>query len=46
MKKSKVAILRTSPKMVLEDHKRLMELAEFEKELPKDKEVILKDNIS
>jgi uncharacterized protein (DUF362 family) len=43
---SKVAVLRTNAKTVLEDHARLMKLAEFEKELPKEKEVILKDNIS
>lgn len=46
MTKSKVAILRTSPKTVLSDYERLMELADFKKELPRNKEVILKDNIS
>lgn len=43
---SKVAVLKTSSKTVLEDYQKLMKLADFEKELPKDKEVILKDNIS
>ncbi len=46
MKKSKVAVLRTNPKKVVKDYGRLMELADYKKELPKDKEVILKDNIS
>lgn len=46
MAKSKVAVLRTKPETVLDDHKKLMKLADYEKELPKDKEVILKDNIS
>ncbi|MBN2016323.1 DUF362 domain-containing protein [Candidatus Dojkabacteria bacterium] len=46
MKKSKVAILRTNPKTVLADHEKLMKLADFAEELPKNKEVILKDNIS
>jgi len=46
MKKSKVAVLRTTPNTVLKDYERLMKLADFTKELPKNKEVILKDNIS
>lgn len=46
MSKSKVAVLKTKPETVLEDHERLMKLANFENELPKDREVILKDNIS
>lgn len=46
MTKAKVAILKTNAKTVLEDHERLMKLADFERELPKNKEVILKDNIS
>lgn len=46
MSKAKVAVLRTNPKTVLEDHEKLMKLADFEQEMPKDKEVILKDNIS
>lgn len=46
MSKSKVAVLRTSPKTVLEDYQRLMELAEFEKYLDKNAITILKDNIS
>ena len=46
MAKSKVAILRTDSKNVLSDYEELMKLAGFEQALPKDKEVILKDNIS
>ena len=44
--RSKVAVLRTSPKTVLEDYGRLMRLAEYEKHLPKDKDTGLKINIS
>jgi uncharacterized protein (DUF362 family) len=46
MHKPKVAILKTKPETVLKDYEHLMQLADFEQELPKDKEVILKDNIS
>jgi len=43
---SKVAVLKTKPETVIEDYKRLLELAEFERQVPKHKPVILKDNIS
>ncbi|MCX8053428.1 MAG: DUF362 domain-containing protein [Armatimonadetes bacterium] len=43
---SKVAVLKTSPETVIEDYARLMKLADFESHLPKDKETILKINIS
>ena len=43
---SKVAVLKTTPESVIEDYKRLLDLAEFERHIPKDKPVILKDNIS
>jgi uncharacterized protein (DUF362 family) len=43
---SKVAVLKTSTKTVIEDYKRLMELADFEKFLPKHKKTILKINLS
>ena len=46
MTKAKVAILRTKPSTVLKDYEKLMGLADFQKELLKDTEVILKDNIS
>jgi len=45
-KKSTVAILKTSPATVLEDYHRLMNLAEYQAVLPKDKETALKINIS
>ncbi len=44
--KAKVAVLKTSPQTALEDYERLMKLAEFEKHLSTDKDVILKVNIS
>lgn len=43
---SKVAVLKTTPETVLDDYKRLLELAEYDKFLPKDKAVLLKINIS
>lgn len=46
MSKSKVAILKTSPESVVEDYGRLMKMADFEQHLPKDKDTILKINIS
>ncbi len=46
MPTSKVVVIRVKPESILDDIQRLMELAEFEKHLPKDKEVILKNNIS
>ncbi len=46
MPKSKVAVLKTSPETVLDDIKKLMELAEYEKHLPKENDTILKINIS
>jgi uncharacterized protein (DUF362 family) len=44
--RGKVAILRTSPDTVLADYARLMELAGFQEALPRDKETILKVNLS
>ncbi len=46
MTKSKVAILRTNSKHVLEDFERLFELAEGTRHLKSDTTTILKDNIS
>lgn len=43
---SKVAVLKTSPRTVLQDYKKIMHLAEYEEVLPKDKETILKLNLS
>jgi len=44
--KSKVAVLKTEPDRILEDYARLMELAEFERHLPKAVPTLLKVNIS
>jgi len=44
--KSKVAVLKTKPETVIEDYKRLMRMAEYDKYLQKGKTTILKDNIS
>ena len=46
MPRAKVTILRTKPESVLADYGRLMELAEYNKHLPSDATVMLKDNIS
>lgn len=46
MKRSKVAILKTSPATVLEDYHRLMNLADYQNELPKHHDTALKINIS
>ncbi len=46
MKRSKVAILRTAPATVLEDYHRLMNLADYQESLPKDRDTALKINIS
>jgi uncharacterized protein (DUF362 family) len=43
---SKVAVLKTSPETVISDYAKLMKLADFETHLPKDKDTILKINIS
>lgn len=44
--KGKVAVLRTRPETVLDDYERLMELAGYREALPKDKDTILKINVS
>ena len=41
-----VAVIRTSPETVLEDYRRLMQLAEYEKFLPQDAHILLKLNLS
>ena len=46
MKKSKVAVLRTSPESVLKDYYRLCELAGMDKALNTSSKTIIKDNIS
>ena len=44
--KGKVAALKTQPETVLEDYRELMRLAGYAEALPKDKETLLKINIS
>ena len=44
--KGVVAVVKTTPETVLDDYQRVMQLAGFEAALPKDKETILKINIS
>jgi len=46
MAKAKVAILRTTPKTVLEDYQRLCELAGLEQAMDQSATTILKDNIT
>jgi uncharacterized protein (DUF362 family) len=46
MTRSKVAVLKTSPQTVLEDFKKSMHLAEYQKYLPKDRDTALKINIT
>lgn len=44
--KGRVALIRTRPETVLDDYQRLLHLANYEASLPKDKETLLKINIS
>ncbi len=46
MKQSKVAILRTKPETVIKDYHRLMNLADYSKEVSKAKDTVLKLNLS
>jgi len=46
MKKTKVAVLKTSPETVLEDYHRLMNLADYQEHLDKTLDTALKINIS
>ena len=46
MSKTKVAVVKTTPKSVLDDYGRLLRLAEYESFLDKNRETILKINIS
>jgi uncharacterized protein (DUF362 family) len=46
MAKSKVVVLKTSPRTVLEDYKKLMRLADYRDFLPQDLDTALKINIS
>jgi hypothetical protein len=44
--RGRVALLRTQPETVLDDYQRLLKLADYSSSLPKDKETLLKINIS
>jgi uncharacterized protein (DUF362 family) len=44
--KGKVAIVKTTPETVVDDVRKVMQLADYEAALPKDKDTILKINIS
>lgn len=44
--KGRVAILKTKPETVLEDYARLLDLTEYSKSFPKDKETLFKINIT
>lgn len=46
MTRAKVAVLRTSPATVLDDYRKLMELAEYQRFLPKDRDTLIKLNLS
>jgi len=44
--KGQVAVLHTQPETVLDDYRRLLKLASYEASLPKDRETLIKINIS
>jgi uncharacterized protein (DUF362 family) len=46
MTRAKVAVLRTSPATVLDDYRKLMDLAEYWRFLPKDRDTLIKLNLS
>ncbi len=46
MTRAKVAVLRTSPATVLDDYRRLMTLADHGRFLPKDRDTLIKLNLS
>ena len=46
MTKSRVAVLRTKPETVLDDYRKLCQLAGIEESLDSSAQTILKDNIS
>ncbi|MFH1331916.1 MAG: DUF362 domain-containing protein [archaeon] len=43
---TKVAVIKTKPETVLQDYKRVMNLADYKKALPKNKPLVLKLNLS
>lgn len=46
MQRSKVIVLKTNPETVLDDYRKLMYLAEYEKFISKDKDTLIKLNLS
>lgn len=46
MAKSKVVVVKTSPETIADDYKKLMHLTEYEKFISKDKDTLLKLNLS
>jgi uncharacterized protein (DUF362 family) len=46
MTRARVAVLKTSPATVLDDYRRLMELADYRRFLPKDRDTLIKLNLS
>lgn len=44
--RGRVAVLRTQPETVLDDYRRLLKLADYEAALPRDRETLIKINIS
>jgi len=46
MAKSKVVVVKTRPETIMDDYKKLMHLAEYEKFISKDKDTLLKLNLS
>lgn len=46
MKRSRVAVVKTSPNTVLGDFKKVMEMAEYKKTLKKNRKTLLKLNLS
>ena len=46
MKKSQVVVLKTNPETVVDDYKKLMHLAEYEKFISKENETLIKLNLS
>jgi hypothetical protein len=43
---SNVSVLKTSPKTILDDYQKLMDLADYKSAVPKDNATILKINLS
>jgi uncharacterized protein (DUF362 family) len=46
MEQSVVAVLKTRPESVVDDYRRLMEMAEFERYLPREHDTLIKLNLS